>query len=141
MPDIEAGDNRANSAARKFHDSRDMCRRIDRDLRPVFRLAGHGTFRKGRLHRGGYTPDWPHHGDERCEIIGANIKHGSSARLIEEVRVGMPPFHAVIQHEGCSSNRRPDLPVVNQFDAGLKTTAQKGIRCVANTYLFSMCGV
>src|SRR5260221_13261756 len=111
MPDIESGDNRANSAARKFHDSRDMCRRIDRDLRPVFRLAGHGTFRKGRLHRGGYTPDWPRHCDERCEIIGANIKHGATARLREEARGGMATFPAVIRHERWRSNTRPELPV------------------------------
>src|SRR5215472_5663492 len=113
MPDIETGDNRANGATRKFYDSRDMRRCIDGYLRPIFRLTGHDTFRKGCLHRGGYAPDWSYHGNKRCEIIGANVKHGASAGLIEEVRVGMPSFHAVIQHEGRGSNGRSDLSIVN----------------------------
>src|SRR5207248_6341444 len=136
MPDIETGKNRANSAAREFHDPGDMRGRVYGNLRPVFRLAGHCTLRKGRLHRGGHAPDRAHHGDERREIIRAYIKHRACPLLIEEIWVGMPIFHSVIQQECCSSNRRSDLPIVDQLDAGLKTTAKKGIRSVANTYLF-----
>src|ERR1700694_3595928 len=138
MPDIETGKNRANRATRELHDPRDMGGRVYGNLRPVFRPAGHGTLRKGRLHRGGYPPDRAHHGDERREIIRAYIKHGACAGLIEEIWVGMPIFHSVIQPESRSSNRRSDLPIVDQLDAGLKTTAKKGIWGIANTYLFRL---
>src|SRR5436305_2036301 len=42
MPDIETGKNRANSAAREFHDPGDMRGCVYGNLRPVFRLAGDG---------------------------------------------------------------------------------------------------
>src|SRR6266566_76282 len=138
MPDIETGENRANSAAREFHDPREMRGRVYGNLHPVIRLAGHGTLRKGCLHRGGHPPDRAHHGDERREIIRAYIRHGACAGLIEEIWVGMPIFHSVIQQECRSSNRHSDLPIIDQLDAGLKTTAKKGIWGVANTYLFSV---
>src|SRR5712672_2910835 len=131
MPDIEAGENRTDSAAGKFHNARDMCRRINGNLRPILRLAGHGAFRKGRLHRCGYTTDWPHHRYERREIIRANIEHGSSAGLIEKIWVRMPVFHSMIQLESRGSDRRPNLSLVNQLNAGLKAAAKKSIRRVA----------
>src|SRR6266568_3070929 len=140
-PDIETGENSADAAVREFHDPSDMRRCIDRDFRPILRLTGHFAFGKSRLHRGGHAQDWPHHGDERREIIGAYIKHGAGAWLIEEIWVWMPIFHPVIQPECCSGNRPSDLPIINQLDAGLKTAAKKRIGSITNTYLFSSRGL
>src|SRR5258708_40359920 len=104
MPDIETGKNRADSAARKFHNPRDMGRSIDRDFRSIFRLAGHSAFRKGRLHRGGHTPAWAPHSPEPREIIRTYVKHGGSGRVIEEKWAGMPLFHSLVSPE-CRSRQ------------------------------------
>src|SRR5258707_15243912 len=108
MPDIKTGENRANSAARKFHNSRDMGRRIDRDFRAIFRLAGHSEFRKGRLHRGGHNPDWTHHSGERGEKKKAYVKQGASAGFKEEIGGGMPEVPSVVQPECRRSKRGSD---------------------------------
>src|SRR5579875_3489714 len=132
MPDIECGENRADSAAIKLHDARDMRRGIDGYPGTIFRLAGHDALRKGCPHGGRYTPDGSHHGDQGCEVIRANVEHGPGAGLIEEMRIGMPVFHTVVQLESSCRYRRPDHTIVDQFDAGLKATAEKCIGGIAN---------
>src|SRR6266487_5706738 len=122
MPDIKTSENCSNGPALEFHNPSNMCRCINRDLRPEFRLTGHGTFGKGRLHRGCHTSNWPHHSNERGKIIRAYIKHRTGTRLIEEIWIWMPMFHPVIQPEGCSGNRRSDLSIIDQLNAGLKTS-------------------
>src|SRR5690348_17179956 len=102
MPDIKTSENCSDSAALEFHNTSNVSRCINRDLRSEFRLAGHCTFGKGSLNRGCHTPDWSHHSDKRCEIIRAYIKHWTGTGLIEEIWIRMPMFHPVIQPECCS---------------------------------------
>lgn len=139
MPDVETGENRANGAAGEFHDPGDMGGCIDGNLRSVFRLAGHGAFGKGRLHRGGHAANRPHHGDKRGEIVRAYVEHGARTGLIEEMGVGMPVFHAVVQFECSGSHGRSDRSIVNQLDAGLKTAAEECIGSIADTQLAGVC--
>ena len=69
----------------------------------------------------------PYHVDERGQIIGAHVKHGTASCVVEEFGVLVPGLVSVPHHEGGCGDGLADPAVVDELAAGLVSAAQKGV--------------
>src|SRR5579859_1002552 len=66
--------------------------------------------------------------DERCEVVGTDVEHRTTARLIEDAWIGMPVLRPAIEHESGSSQGLSELAPLQQQQAGLNPGAEKRVR-------------
>src|SRR5258708_540541 len=135
MPDIEARNQGCNRSILKLQCTSDMGWGMHVDDLASMWLTGNLAFGERNTSGTGNALDGSHQGDQSRQVIGSHIKERPGSRLIEEMWIRMPAFGAMPQKESSGRDRRANCPIIDQIDAGLDATAQKGIRCIADPQL------
>ncbi len=72
------------------------------------------------------------------DVVGAHVEHGTAARLEEEVRVGMPVFHAAAHDVGGAAGDLADEALVHRLAGELVRSAEEGVGCTATCSFFAL---
>ena len=98
FPDIPTGRQGDGGAIGEFQQGVDVGRRLDRDQLATAGFRGDGAGGRGGGCQSADPFDRTQELDQVGDIIGANIQHRARTRQKEEIRVGVPHFHAVAHH-------------------------------------------
>src|SRR4051812_17202192 len=100
---------------------------MDGEVLAAVGLGGDRALRDGDGGGGGEALDRAEEVDERGEVVGAHVEHGTAAELVVELGGGVPGFVAAAHHKCGEGEGATDGALLDEAARGLDTGAEEGV--------------